>query len=272
MIIMKTYIIEKENRKVAELHISSFTSESEETLIENISGSVRDNPEIGYAGFDKKEDLIGFLKWKIFKDNSKFNNIEINHDKVRSIIESALFRCLELVKSKKLYVFVFPTFDEFVKEKLTGVSGYSFWKNTIIIHIFPGGYSDKEIGETLCHEFAHAVSLNYNEIRTLLDQIIADGIAEHFREEAVGGGKSPWAASIDRDKAKNIFNEIKNCLDSEDWNIRNEIFYGSGRYPNWSGYSIGYYIIEDFLSKHRELSWNDVIKIKSWDILLKSGF
>jgi len=77
MIIMKTYIIEKENRKVAELHISSFTSESEETLIENISGSVRDNPEIGYAGFDKKEDLIGFLKWKIFKDNSKFNNIEI---------------------------------------------------------------------------------------------------------------------------------------------------------------------------------------------------
>ena len=64
-----------------------------------------------------------------------------------------------------------------------------------------------------------------------------------------------------------IFNEIKNRLNSKNNKFHKEVFYGTGKYPLWSGYAIGYYIVKEYLKKQKKVNWSKIIKTKPRVIL-----
>ena len=155
---------------------------------------------------------------------------------------------------------------------MNGVSGYTPWKKSILIYLNPTKNLENELKKTLCHEYNHAVIRNYHNWSTILDSLVFEGFAEHFREKVIGGKKASWAKALSKKRALLIFNRIKDRLNSRNQQLYYDLFFGSKKYPRWAGYSIGYSIVEDYLKKQKNVNWNEVVKLKPKEILEKSGF
>jgi len=222
--------------------------------------------EIGYAGYKNKSALKKFLNWSIYGDK-KGNWENLNEKEIRKEINKVLFFCKSILENKKIKIFVFPTIDSFIIKKMDGVSGFSIWKNTIIINISSTKKWRKTLRETVCHELAHALALNFNKRKTIQDDLIFEGIAEHFREHFIGGGKAKWVRSIKRKQIKQILKDIKPFLKKRDNKIYEELFFGSKKYPLWSGYAIGYYLVGSYLKKQKKINWKKIIKIPPKEII-----
>ncbi len=264
---MKLSLIEKNNEILA--HLNLFTDfDVKEGLAERIVEQISEDADIGFAGYSHKNGLLICLKWFI----GEIKVIEpIDKDKTKTVIEESVKQCSSILNIiKPIHIFVFPTFNEFVKIKMAGSNGCCPWKNTIHVYINPTENWQIAVRNTICHEFAHAIAQNYNRMITILDQLIFDGVAEHFRDFVLGGDKSPWVKALTEEEAKKILSEISDKFDSVDENFRNEIFYGAGKYPLWAGYTIGYYIVGKYLEKQKNVDWNEVIKLSPKTIMKDS--
>jgi len=239
---------------------------NKEKLVGDISKKVEYDKEIGYAGYKNKEDLKKFLVWSIYGDEQKNIWKEINENKISVFVSVIMEKCSSFLTENKINIFIFPTINKFVIENMEGVSGFTPWKNTILINLNPTKNWEKAFEGTLAHELAHALCLNYNEWSTLRDSLVFEGIAENFKEGVVGGS-SPWVNTLTKKEAFLIFNKIKKFLDSKDEGIYNELFFGSKDYPKWSGYAVGYYLVKDYLKKLKNVGWNEIMKMSPKDII-----
>lgn len=201
---------------------------TQKDCVDKILDMVKYSEKIGYAGYLEKEALRKFLDWSIYGQDSVPEWKPVDVEKIKE----------EIGDVKDLEVFVFPTLNKFTIEKLNCVQGFCLWKNTIIL----GVYGDCSVKETFYHELCHAICLNYFSRETLLDDFIFDGLAEHFVEEHLKI-KSKLVL-LSKEEALKIFNDVKDKLNRTDLN--SELFYGTGKYPLWAGYSVGYYLVKDF--------------------------
>lgn len=67
---------------------------------------------------------------------------------------------------------------------------------------------------------------------TIRDQLILEGLAECFRDEAIGGKSTPWTKNLTKNELDKAIEDLQPNLDKIDWNLHNEIFYGSKK---WKG-------------------------------------
>jgi len=230
---------------------------------------------IGFAGFKSKKYLKQYLQFQIFDDKEyqKLPQYNFNKKKILKIIEDTLSKCHKEIPAKPTRTFLFPSFNSFVKNKMGGVGGFSSWKNTILIDINQTVKDwETALKNTIAHEYNHSVVYNFHKWETLLDSIIFEGFAEHFREQVVGGEKAPWAKAVSQKECKKHFSKLKEKLNSKNHQLYREVFFGSEKYPLWLGYSLGYQIVRSFLNKNKEKSWIDIVKIKPKEILKQSSF
>lgn len=260
---MKTFEINL-GKKKPQAKIFSFIDEIElfkdkEKFSEKFASYVKEN-QGGFAGWNSREDLIEFLKYWFYSDNDfSFTYSKISHKEIEDLVKQTLNYLSETLSNEKLKIFVLPNFSEFKIQKMGGLGGLSLGKGVVYTDIFPKKGWKKNFGGMLTHEIAHAVSPFYNPLdMSVGEQIIFDGIAEHFREKFSNSRRSPWTKAISKEKALQIFSEIKENLDVRDFDYCSEIFYGNGRYPLWAGYTMGYYLIQDYI-KNKRVDWNKLI-------------
>ncbi len=246
--------------KTSNLYIYSGDLLKKDELLDYLLKNIPCKEKNGCAGFKNKDVLREHLSWYIFNSgyDTKIFPFVLDAKNILMIIKSTLDKCTLTVDTAVLDIFIFPTYNIFIKEKMDGVAGYTSYKNTILIYINPVDNWKIALRETICHEFAHAITLNYNERKSVLDDIIFEGAAEHFREYIVNGGKSQWSSSITKEKAKKILLDIKNKLNSKNYKISQELFFGTGKYTLWAGYAIGYYLIEYYLKNKEKINWKNI--------------
>ncbi len=270
---MKRYNIKnKKGKVIAEVfyYLESFNKyETKEEYIKNIVKETQFIKNIEYGGYKKKKYLEKSLFWFNFDSNKNIKkpSIKINEKGLIKTIKEVLNNCKYVINSKKIYIFIFPSFSNFVIKKMDGVNGDVPWYNTISISIFPTKKWKKAVKETITHELAHALSPYYPKDNSLGSMFVFDGIAEHFREYFVGGKRALWTKAFAKKKAIKLFKKLKSKLNSKNDKLYREIFYGTGKYPLWAGYTIGYYIVEDYLKNQEEIDWKKIIKTKPQVIL-----
>ena len=236
-------------------------------FVDKVVESVPYSSEIGYAGYSERPGLYNFLKWLVFgKTCAKWETIDSKE--VMKEIRKTLDELNFVINERTINIFVFPTVDEFVIKEMDGVSGFSAWKNTILIGIYPSHDWRSHLRNTICHELAHAISLNFIARKTLLDDLIFEGVAEHFREKIIGG-KSKWVNTVDRAKCKKILSEISDKMNDADDKLYADLFYGTGKYPRWAGYSIGYHIVDSYLNNKKDIDWISIFMTNPADIMAK---
>lgn len=239
-------------------------------IIDNFVKEVPKIEGINFAGYETKKLLIETLDMFLLDKDRNHNRFQINEEGIEifnSIKET--MQKLKLYFNSKKYIFVFPTFDTFTVEMMNGVGGFSPRKNVIFLYLNLNGKDwKKSLKDTLIHEFAHSVSDFYlgGENFNLGEGMVFDGLAEHFRKINFGGNDMLIEA-VSKEDCMEYFEELKSKLDSTDFDFYMEVFYGTGKYPSWMGYSLGYYLIEKYLTTLSKIDWNILLRKNPKEIL-----
>lgn len=138
-----------------------------------------------------------------------------------------------------------------------GVSGHTYSENKVRIRVANNTKDNKRILEkeaprSLSHELHHAVRFkNIGYKHLLSDALVREGLATHFETEVWGGEPSPWATSLTQEQNLQMLQEALREIKANDENYdHGRWFYGSGDLPNWTGYTLGYHIVSEYLRLH----------------------
>ena len=274
---MKVTIVHHANKPIGKIYIAENNKvKTKKDFIDYIVDNIPKDKHTGYAGFAEKVWLRRFLPSGIFAEykGKTIPKYTLPQQELNKLITSALLKSYTTLPLAYTNVFVFPTFSNFVREQMNGSTGYSPHKNTLQLYVYPKqqrGWKE-EISHTIAHEYTHSAVMNNHKWQTLLDSIVYEGLAEHFREDVVGGKKAFWSKAISSTKAKKSWQKLKPHLHSKDYAIYREVFFEDKEYPKWTGYTLGYEIFKSFLDNTKEKNWNNIIKNNSSQILEKSGY
>lgn len=223
-------------------------------IVDTITHFIPDDDQIGFAGYLNREDLSRDLHSFIFGASQSINLPNLGKDdkkEIRDIIKDSVEKCRVYANVPPLNIFIFPTQDPRVLKSMEGVNGFTPYKGTIHIYINPNARNEwqKHLISTVIHEIAHVLSREQFEWNTILDSLIFEGLAEHFREQVSGGKKMPWTVAITKKDARHIIKKLeeKKILQTTDDEFYMDLFFGGKKFKKWSGYTVGYFIIETVL-------------------------
>ncbi len=264
---MKKFEIKKNGMVLAETYVflENFENKKKESIIRELLNEV-EAEKAGYSGYKSIVELKEFIEWAVFARETaqefSFKISKEHEESIKKACNNAINLCSKFIE-QKINIVIFPIFDSFVIEEMRGCVGFCTSPKNIIIAMNFNKNSEVALKETLAHELAHAISPFYNGGDfSLSEGFILDGLAEHFREQIIGGEIAPWSRAITKEKAKAIFPKLRGNFKTKELSIWESIFFGSEEYTRWSGYSIGYYLFEDYLKKQKKIDWKKIICTK----------
>lgn len=142
-----------------------------------------------------------------------------------------------------------------------GVGGYTFSADFIRINIDNDKATENLISENVVHELCHAARWGKNDewTKSLFDGLIFEGIACTLEAEFAKdkSEKTLFIRNVlersDKENEK-ILAEIRDKLDSNEYNYDEIFFNGNDKLPRWSGYSLGFYLVKKYLEKtHKKI-------------------
>ncbi len=268
------------NKIIAEIH--PYTDYVNKTGIEYtpaaFAGQLTKNipaSSTGYAGYKSKKYLEQSLLRHIFGHNPK--DTRISSQFPEKIITSRIAKTMRAVYSflpsrTTTKIYVFPTIDPFVRKKMGGVTGFTPYRNTMHLYIHPKAHQKtflRKIEYTTAHEYHHTVRFQHfpTTSSTLLENMVNEGMAEHFRRAVLDGTKAPWAKALTDKELKKQWGRAQTLLSSRKYSDYQDVFFNDKKFPLWTGYAIGYWIVGLFLKQYPHLSWPELTKTSSRAIL-----
>ena len=158
------------------------------------------------------------------------------------------------------------TKDNFVRNEMSGVAGFTPNSYTMFINIYPkSGWREVIIG-TVAHEFNHTVrfqNISHWKSMTLLKDLAMEGSAQCFEEDATGIVR-PWSVALTENQAERIWMKLKDRLDVESKDLHDRVFLKKNdrEFPHWAGYTISYLVVKKKLNDLGKTDWNSIIKMK----------
>lgn len=175
--------------------------------------------------------------------------------------------------NKRVDIVIIESQKFFVIQKL-GISGSAIGKSCIEVRI---DFSHKELQKiidvelpaTIYHEFTHLVrenSVGYGN--TLLDSFVSEGISCFVEKSILRNRKIPYIQKIKNEKI--LWSKAQQLLGKPKCNY-SEWFLGTGKLPNWTGYRLGFLIVEAFMKKNN-IDLAKLIRTTPKEILRNSDF
>lgn len=156
-----------------------------------------------------------------------------------------------------------------------GVGGYAPDANTVFISLDPD-FSEfentitNELSRILTHELHHVLRLkNHVYGETLLEVLIAEGLADHFDVEVNEVAPHPWCTALSEDQIGTLLVKARKEFDSKKYD-HDVWFFGSEEksIPKWTGYSLGYKLVDDYLQKNNDKKPSTLYKLKAEEFIL----
>ncbi len=155
----------------------------------------------------------------------------------------------------------------------TGVGGFAPTGHIVYINIDPNFIGleqvlEAEIKSTLAHELHHCArfqSVGYG--KTLLEALVSEGLADHFDMEINGGAPKPWSIAVQGEELRQLTERAKQEFTNKKYH-HDQWFFGSEKesIPRWAGYSIGFHIIGEYISKTGKQS-STLVSVTATDVV-----
>ena len=128
----------------------------------------------------------------------------------------------------------------------------------------------------LAHEVNHSVRIlaGPGHGPALLDELIAEGIAAAFDQAAFPGPPDPWGQAITPSRECALWKKTAPQLGSAGLDA---IWLFGGNFdgydvPNWTGYTIGYHIVNDYREQHPQVGWPALTSASATTIMAGSHY
>ncbi|MFJ7664360.1 DUF2268 domain-containing putative Zn-dependent protease [Lysinibacillus sp. NPDC097162] len=201
------------------------------------------------------------------KKENLYDNIE--HE-VATYIKSASNQLMEVPTN----VFLLPliTKDVFYLEKMNGILAHTDGTSNIFIYLNVDKRVDSKFIQSISfHEYQHVVRntiVKKKEPKTLLDVMIDEGCSELFVEDALGKDYvGEWATSLSNNEINLYLERFKHKLSLTKADDIQKFMYGNTlEYPLWLGYSMGYYIVNNFRKKEPQIKFEHLIRLNPYQI------
>lgn len=250
-----------------EFYFPSGEFKNKQEIVNSILSLMKEKRSIDYSGYTDIDllkqgllDHVGNGSIEQYKEISEKQKLEIE-----KTISETIKKCNDkLPIPTKNFIFVHPYFtteDDKVFDGVMAVAVYS-----CVFHLFVNlnEYSKKSIENTVAHELNHTIYYyhHYDDFNnyTLLDEILLEGLAENFREQYFNPEVSKWAGALNKDEAFEVLKESKDILESRDQKVIKEFLFGNDKYQRWTGYSVGYWLVKEFINRNKNLSWDELMK------------
>ncbi len=120
----------------------------------------------------------------------------------------------------------------------------------------------------LTHELHHSLRHKYLKVKnTLLESVIREGLADHFDLEVNGGELKYWDNALSPSEISKLLKIAETDYDNENYNHK-EWFFGSNEIPRWAGYSLGFYLVGNYLEQNKKEKASTLYAKKAEDFLL----
>ncbi len=208
-------------------------------------------------------------------DELEFALDQLKDVDVTRIVKTALHRSNDYIQGVDYTVYIIPCnpADDFTRDKMRGVRGISgLTCGNSIIAINPLGQGWQEtLPYVAAHEYYHVIWSARNVRRwegDVLGVLVMEGKADAFANIVYPGLAVPWTHSLPTNREDQIWRSLQEHLDSTDLNFAKELTQDE----YWSGYAIGYHIVQVFMYNHPDVSIDQWTDMSSKDILDDSGY
>lgn len=199
--------------------------------------------------------------------------------KVELIVKDALEKCDSYLAGIDTEVYIFPSVGDYeqMTDQVGGVSGVTIGQGKILILVDPTVDNwESVLSYVVAHEYHHSIWTSIQQEDnsfTLLDHLVFEGRADSFANIVYPEVVVPWSSSLDLNDEKTVWKLIDDQLGKVNGEVLNKVMFGDGKdYPHWSGYTIGYHIVQKYLEKNPEVDVATWTNMNSRDILEKSGY
>jgi len=158
----------------------------------------------------------------------------------------------------------------------TGVTAITTGTGNIIISIDPREDKWQNILEyVIAHEYHHSVWTSRNFQRkdfSIIEYLIFEGRADFFANIIFPDIEIPWIRNLSAVKEKEVWNIIKDVLESRDEDLNTKIMVGDEKIPYGSGYSIGYHIVSNYMMSNPKSSIVELTDMNPQEVLKRSKY
>ncbi len=212
-------------------------------------------------------------------------NAEVQHLKVSGIeqfVEKAYGEIIQklppCVSQHVVCIYAANPDNQWVREQ--GVVGEGVGEN-ILLNINPLGKDwSRLIPYVLAHEYHHAIwGNNYFGVKRktymdLLTGLLIDGEADSFAKMLYPEAQPGWISALTPEEETIQWARMQAYLWGNDEVVYERFFFGdsdSGT-PGGTAYTIGYHIVQGYLTQHPEQSVIDLMNKEAREILAESGY
>ncbi len=122
---------------------------------------------------------------------------------------------------------------------------------------------------TLAHELHHAMRWRGSGYgKNLSEALITEGLSDHFALEVFGGRPAPWCTALTEKQKEKLLEKAKKEFFNKDYK-HHSWFYGKGNksIPRWTGYTLGFEIVKDYLEKNLQQKPSTLVNIEAQEII-----
>ena len=185
----------------------------------------------------------------------------------KSLVEEALAQCSKELSRPDLNsrVFLLPGdgASRVLVRQMKGVLGFSLGAQAMMLFLWPTDGWQKWLTYVVTHEYLHLVRnllfprglaggklvyMKTQEPETLLDALVAEGLADVFAMQIHRDTRPPWTDALAPDVERSLWPRVhRRFAVSDTTEIRRILFGDNDRIPLWTGYTIGYHIVKRYL-------------------------
>lgn len=246
---------------VSSYYIDFSKSDNKDAIIKEMVNQIKENPNFVLGDFKDEKSLAISLKRKVFGDTKTFalKSIIPSVEETTKIYNEAFIKSFNALPiNGNIDIYILPMCNEGASKDLGGVNGFVV-DGVNVFYLLIDIKNPKwrtSLTETVPHEYAHMVYTSKFEWNSILDGMVNEGLAEHFREYITGGNQAPWSIALKKSDALRELNKLPKTLlnkfiDESNVDLYISYFFGTTKdIPNWYGYSLGYWLIDEIMDKN----------------------
>ncbi|MBS3752186.1 MAG: hypothetical protein KGY46_02230 [Anaerolineales bacterium] len=204
---------------------------------------------------------------------------QLQKSDIEKVVKAALQKSAQKLAGPDTTVCIIaadPT-NWFIQEKMHGVNGWTFGAGKIILQVNPAPGWKNWVPYIIAHEYHHSAWTDryyqLDDQETLIENLVFEGRADSFAHIIYPHMEVPWVNALSAEEEQVQWEKILNEGETTNTLVKTRFLVGGDQNtPTWTGYTIGYHIVQSYLDAHPQADIETWTTLSPHELLEQSGY